>query len=67
MIETATALLSEALDLCVRAKRIDDPEKLSTIHLWVEDQYDKDLEDWQTRSRAFLMNNGYEKEQREAE
>lgn len=27
----------------------------ATMHLWVQDQYDKDLADWQTRSRAHLM------------
>lgn len=26
-----------------------------TMHLWVQDQYDKDLLDWQTRARAHLL------------
>ena len=28
--------------------------KCMTMHLWVQDQYDKDLADWQSRTRAFL-------------
>lgn len=26
-----------------------------TMHLWVQDQYDKDLADWQARARKHLM------------
>lgn len=69
-------LLAEGLDLCVRARKIDDgllekairdrfpasaeayPEHYSrsgTPHLWVQDQYDKDLDDWEKRARDFLM------------
>jgi len=29
--------------------------KSLTLHLWVMDQYDKDLSDWQARARAHLM------------
>jgi hypothetical protein len=29
--------------------------KSMTMHLWVQDQYDKDLADWQIRARAHLM------------
>lgn len=70
------ALLSEGLDLCVRARKIDAgltekairdrfpesaamyPEVFSrsgTPHLWVQEQYDSDLADWEKRARDFLM------------
>ena len=71
-------LLSRGLDLCVRARKLDDPlEKLpldhpkndcnheiiqtrcGTPHLWVLDQYDKDLEAWETESRNFLAKHGF--------
>lgn len=29
--------------------------KCLTVHLWVQDQYDKDLMDWQDRARKHLM------------
>ena len=29
--------------------------KCLTMHLWVQDQYDKDLADWQARAREHLM------------
>lgn len=87
-------LLSEGLDLCVRARNMDaqdrrqatlnascDPEgwlnsgdfdrhvarhnivnpdqplatKCATLHLWVQDQYEKELADWERRTRAFLL------------
>jgi len=69
-------LLSEGLDLCVRARKIDAgltekairarfpasaamyPEHYSrsgTPHLWVQEQYDNDLADWEKRARDFLM------------
>lgn len=91
------ALLSEALDLCVRARNIDaglrredhlaassDPEawqesgrfdqhvarhnaqrpdqplawRSGTAALWVQDQYDRDLADWERRAREALANVG---------
>lgn len=30
-------------------------ERCATMHLWVQDQYDKDLADWQSRDRKHLM------------
>jgi hypothetical protein len=87
-------LLSQGLDLCVRARNMDamerrqltlnascEPEewlnsggfdrhvarhnvvhpdqpmstKSGTVHLWVQDQYEKDLADWERRSREFLL------------
>lgn len=87
-------LLSEGLDLCVRARKMDaidrrnstlsisqDPEKWirtgafdrhvarhnavnpdapistrsGTIALWVQEQYDSDLADWERRARRALM------------
>jgi hypothetical protein len=62
----AVALLSEGLDLCVRARRLDEidyaaisaelqcPRSL-TIPLWVQDQYEKDVADWERRTRTFLL------------
>lgn len=66
----ARELLAEALDLAVRARTIDEQVKQAdmdsvyepygrpkslTPHLWVLDQYDQDLADWEKRSREFLM------------
>jgi hypothetical protein len=63
------ALLSEGLDLCVRAKKLDEAmtqavavgdmsaeggTKCLTPALWVQDQYDTDLADWQARARNKL-------------
>lgn len=62
-------LLSEALDLCVRARRLDEmtdaalerhmraehgPTASMTIPLWAEDQYRCDLEEWEAKARAAL-------------
>lgn len=69
MSDEIAELLAEGLDLCVRAKRLDrqmlgadmaklgyyGPEtKCGTPHLWAQDQYDKDLADWQSRARKAL-------------
>jgi len=82
-------LLSEGLDLCVRARRLDMQERTNviadrspgtdlaryaarynldednahrpvasrsgTIALWVQDQYERDLADWEGRARKHLM------------
>lgn len=87
-------LLSEGLDLCVRARKMDamdrreatlaisgDPDawqadgtfdryvarhnisnpdqpiatRSGTVPLWLNDQYDKDLADWERRARQALM------------
>lgn len=62
-------LLSEGLDLCVRARKLDDAitaavaigdqsgrggTKCLTPSLWVQDQYDADLAAWEERARAKL-------------
>lgn len=57
-------LLAEALNLCVRARKIDsviprpgdDPlmTRSATTALWVQDQYDTDLASWETRARKAL-------------
>ena len=90
--EDAASLLSEGLDLCVRARKMDAQDrtaaqmaissapqewwdeniearaarhneifpdqpmstKCGTLALWVQDQYEKDLADWERRARAFL-------------
>lgn len=79
-------LLSEGLDLCVRARKLDamvratcaaesgisDMERYADRHnamwpdqpcasrsgtpaLWVRDQYERDLAEWEGRARAHLM------------
>lgn len=50
------SLLNEALNLCVRAKKLDEmPEKGSmTPALWVLEQYEKDLDAWQKNVMAAL-------------
>lgn len=64
----AEALLSEGLDLCVRARKMDVMEKERaeyyalnpdvtrsiTIPVWAEEQYQRDLADWEARARACL-------------
>ncbi|TGP27969.1 hypothetical protein EN814_09820 [Mesorhizobium sp. M2D.F.Ca.ET.171.01.1.1] len=93
MDETAK-LLAEGLDLCVRARKMDemdrrkatlefsqDPDgwvesgmfdrhvkrhnieypdqrihpRSATVHLWMQDQYEKDLADWERRARKHLQ------------
>lgn len=87
--ETCRELLSAALDLCVRARKLDAHErtnvqaemfagssemlagraathnlmfpdqpmftKSATIPLWVQDQYEKDLAEWERKARGHLM------------
>jgi hypothetical protein len=92
----ARTLLSEGLDLCVRARNMDsidrtnatlstskDPEgwqksgmfaehvrrhniynpdaplmtRSGTVYLWMQQQYDKDLADWERRARDYLTKN----------
>lgn len=62
------SLLSEGLDLCVRARKLDDADKAvrefqretpdatrcATVPLWVADQYERDLADWERRAREAL-------------
>lgn len=79
-------LLSEGLDLCVRARAMDAQDRATaavasgvsdleryadrhnamwpdqpvayrsgTMALWVQDQYEKDLADWERRSRKHLL------------
>lgn len=60
--------LSEGLDLCVRARRMDEAEKERqdlymrdpnmtrslTIPLWAEDQYQTDLAAWEAKARSLM-------------
>lgn len=89
MSDCCKLLLSEGLDLCVRARRLDmqertnivaemapdtdleryaarhnaDPDyahapvttKSATIALWVMDQYERDLAEWEGRVRKHLL------------
>lgn len=61
-------LLSEALDLCLRARKLDDAHlalnewharnphatRSGTIPLWVAEQYECDLAEWETRAKSAL-------------
>lgn len=62
-------LLSEGLDLCVRAKKldadinamtnvIDGGTRCGTPALWHLDHYDHDLADWEARARKALLESG---------
>lgn len=92
--EALWKLLSEGLDLCVRARKMDsmdrraatlaassNPEawekdgtfdryverhnierpdtpihtRSGTVHLWMQEQYDADLADWERRTRQHLL------------
>jgi len=64
-------LLHEALNLAVRARKLDamllskefeelgsyNPDHINcgTPHLWLLDQYDKDLEEWEVKTRNALQ------------
>ena len=68
-------LLSEGLDLCVRARGLDEQvqnalqagmgrifsegERCATPALWVQQQYDEDLAAWEDRAKAKLIERGY--------
>jgi len=67
-------LLSEGLDLCVRARKLDEqvgraleagmgrifPEstRCGTPALWVQEAYDTDLAEWENRARSTLLRLG---------
>lgn len=69
--EQLETLLCEGLDLCVRARRLDDgllvksmkdnfgyrePEgtRSLTPWLWTQEQYDRDLAEWEDRARKAI-------------
>ena len=79
-------LIAEALDLCVRARSLDDqslkksmrevvpksaaelgpshPEiygRSGTPYLWVQNQYDKDLQAWEDRAKETLTKMGFDR------
>ena len=61
--------LSEGLDLCVRARKLDAlcdkalqqemgriyDTKCATPAMWLQDQYDTDLATWEQKSRKLLL------------
>jgi len=67
--------LSEGLDLCVRAKEIDaqieralqagmgrifpESTRCATPALWVQQQYDTDLDAWEKKARQVMIRLGY--------
>lgn len=51
---------SGRFDKYVERHNIDYPDqqihpRSATVHLWVQDQYEKDLADWERRARAHLL------------
>lgn len=72
--ELAT-ILSEGLDLCVRARGLDKQiesaiqagmgrtfpgaTRCATPALWVQDQYDTDLAAWELKAKAAMTRLGY--------
>lgn len=66
------ALLSEGLDLCIRARKLDDVmaqhldretglyslTRCYTPAVWVQQQYDDDLADWERRAKATMIRHG---------
>lgn len=73
-LDEIAELLSEGLDLCVRARGLDAqadrvmqsemgriwPEgtRCGTPALWVQDQYERDLADWEGRARSAMVRLG---------
>lgn len=73
--EELAEALSEGLDLCVRARGLDEqvqralqagmgrifPEstRCATPALWVQEQYDTDLAAWETKARAVMIRLGF--------
>lgn len=69
-VHPAEQLLSEGLDLCVRARKLDEQHmraieagmgrtfpgdvRCATPAIWAQDQYEKDLADWESRARKYL-------------
>lgn len=65
--EDLAQLLSAGLDLCVRARKLDDIAAQAVVAngitgmncatgaVWVLDQYDRDLTAWETKARASLL------------
>ena len=68
-VDPIRELLAEGLDLCVRARKLDEQATLCSLdkyhpspegprcitpHIWVIDQYEKDLADWEARARKAL-------------
>jgi|KBSMisStandDraft_5_1062788.scaffolds.fasta_scaffold296769_4 hypothetical protein len=57
-------VILEAMDLCVRARKLDDAiprpgddpfmPRSATPALWVLEQYDNDLAAWEAKARAVL-------------
>lgn len=66
-------LLSEGLDLCVRARKLDDAvdqalqagmgriyeTRCATPALWVQQQYETDLAEWESKARAAMTRLGF--------
>ena len=53
--DALVALLNDALNLAVRARKLDDTSgSCGTVQAWVADQYDTDLAAWETAARKAL-------------
>jgi hypothetical protein len=74
-IDELAELLSEGLDLCVRARKLDEQvdrafqagmgriyphdTRCATPALWVQNQYETDLAEWETRARGAMVRLGF--------
>lgn len=68
-------IISEGLDLCVRARGLDEQveraleagmgrifpgsTRCATPALWVQEQYDTDLSAWESKARAAMVRLGF--------
>jgi len=73
--QTLAELLSEGLDLCVRARKLDEQvtralevgmgrifpgsTRCGTPALWVQQAYENDLAEWEARAKSALLRLGF--------
>lgn len=73
--DTLAELLSEGLDLCIRARSLDEQieraiqagmgrifpheTRCATPAVWVQQQYDEDLAAWEAKAKAKMIEYGY--------
>lgn len=71
--DALAALLADGLDLCVRARGLDEQRAIEagmgrifpgatncgTPALWVREAYDSDLAEWENKAKSALLRLGY--------
>jgi hypothetical protein len=73
--EELAVILSEGLDLCVRGRTMDEQvmraveagmgrlfpgsTRCGTPAIWVQEQYDSDLKEWEAKARAAMARLGF--------